>query len=248
MIWSSSGSSRGLARLGLRDLDKLSKRRRERPSSVLNRKLNWDATLDRDLIEVARAGVIRVNVSFCSSSATLRLAHCVLIVFVSIFENPDLLFDFFLLVGHPHFRIVAAIGVEVVYPVLVRLVRTFDQLVPGLAAEVGLAGQHTILVVHRCRIFPPVLTKTTHGVKLEIVGLCAAEHGWLLGLEQNFGLLACLLLGLGIDQRALSVVADVFLDLLFLVFDPVVSPLTAQNTVHGGKLIVGDGRLILAVP
>ena len=66
-------------------------------------------------------------------------------------------------------------------------------------------------------------------------------------LEQDFGLLASLLLCLRIDQRALSVATDVLFDLLFFVLDPIFStPFAPQHTIHGGELVVADGRFVRA--
>ena len=133
-----------MARRGLGDLDKLCEGRSERSPTVFNRKLDWNTTLDRDLIEITRASVIGID----RTTSTLRVTHCVLFSLVSVLKHPNFLLDFFLLTDQTHIRgqYTAAIRVEVGAAVLlvVRLVRALDQLVPRLAAKERLARQQGV--------------------------------------------------------------------------------------------------------
>ena len=70
-------------------------------------------------------------------------------------------------------------------------------------------------------------------------------------MEQDFGLVTGLLFCVSIDQRTLTVVADVFLNhFLFLLFvlHIVALALTVHHSMHRGKLAIVDRRLTLIIP
>lgn len=78
------------------------------------------------------------------------------------------------------------------------------------------------------------VSEASHGcVHVEVLGFRAAEHWRLRAMEEYSGLLASGLLGLRVDQRALTVVIDVFFDHLFLlILKEVVTLICLSVTIH----------------
>lgn len=72
---------------------------------------------------------------------------------------------------------------------------------------------------------------------IKVFRLSAAEDWWLLDNKKLLGLVTSLLLGLGSDEWALIMVADVLLDLLLFVRQFLVV-LTSHHRVHGRELPV----------
>jgi len=116
--------------------------------------------------------------------------------------------------------------------------------VPGLATDEGLRRQNARLVLHRGRLVLACIVvewaiatfvgEASHGcVHVEVLRLRAAEQRRLRAMEEYFGLFTSSLFSFCVDQRAFTVIIDVFFDHLFLlILEEVITLVCLAVTVH----------------
>ena len=177
--------------------------------AILNRQLNWDPALNRHLIEITRAGVSWVNL--CLFRLTF-INHYIVVSFAWFFAGHDLLFNFFLelfVVDKAHLtRKTSSCWVVIITVPSIGALRAFYQIVSWLSTKIWLWCQDWAFVLERRFVFESssslsinvlVMTKACHhGVQVELVWLGASEGRGMLAMEQDFGLVTCLLFGVSI--------------------------------------------------